>query len=84
VKSNCTSDTKKIQEKSTRNIQGWQAALRDAQDALKQHRSHGRSLRRSITYIEKKIAAGDPFPVESTEVPNSGKTLGGHNQPQCI
>lgn len=67
MKSHCTSQTKNKQEKSTKNIQGWERVLYDAKDALKEHRSHGRALRRAVNYIEKKIADGASFPVGTPE-----------------
>ena len=54
---------KKMQGKSARNIQGWEAALCDAREALRQCRSHTRALKRSIRVIEEKIQTGVPFPV---------------------
>ena len=56
------------------NVQGWEDALRATQQALRECRAHGRALRRSLAVIEKKIAAGEPFPAKYPVV----------GQPTCI
>ena len=40
----------------------WAQAYQDCQRALREWRSRGRALRRSLKYIEKMIADREPFP----------------------
>jgi hypothetical protein len=52
--------SKVLEQKNVQN--GWGKILADAQVALREHKTYGRALKRSIKIVQSKIAAGVECP----------------------